>query len=140
MSNATSEMQRALAAVQDAWSKAGSPWNPDALAALYTSDALFFGGRAGHSVGREAVRSYFASYVGVIEQGRMVLADTHYLAIDSDCFLAQGYVDFAFTLSGGRETRSRLRATLLIVRTKDGWRIRQHHFSPTPDAPPLGDR
>ena len=33
----------ALAAVQAAWNAGAWPWNPDALTAVYTADALFFG-------------------------------------------------------------------------------------------------
>jgi hypothetical protein len=134
------DMQRTLAAVQDAWNQAGSVWGPDALAAIYTADALFFGGRPSHSVGQAAICDYFASYVGVIERGRMAWADTHCLALDAESFLAQGFVDFEFRLAGGRDTRSRLRSTWVIAQKVHGARIRLHHFSPPPDAPPLGDR
>jgi uncharacterized protein (TIGR02246 family) len=136
----TPEMLRAIAAVQQDWNQAGSSWSPDALAAVYTNEAVFFGGRPGHSVGQDAIRSYFASYGGVIERGQMTWVDPQCLELDAESFLAQGYVDFAFTLAGGCETRSRLRATWVIVRTVSGLRIRLHHFSPTPDVPPLGDR
>ena len=38
----------------------------DRLAAIYTDNAVFYGGRPGHSVGKEQVRAYFASYAGVL--------------------------------------------------------------------------
>ncbi|WP_256856628.1 SgcJ/EcaC family oxidoreductase [Variovorax sp. KK3] len=130
--------QAALAQVQRDWNAAAERWHADRLAEVYTQDALFFGGRPGHSVGRSAVQDYFATYVGVIESGAMVLAEQHLAQLGPDCLLAQGYVDFSFTLQGGQQTRSRLRATLVLVREGAAWRIRQHHFSPTPEAPPLG--
>jgi ketosteroid isomerase-like protein len=52
--------------------------------------------------------------------------------------LAQGMVHFAFTLAGGEQTRSALRATLVLRREVDRWRILDHHFSTIPAAPPLG--
>jgi uncharacterized protein (TIGR02246 family) len=131
-------MEAPLAAVQRAWNAAGRPWNADRLAAVYTHDALFFGGRPGHFVGRAAVRDYFASYIGVIESGSLVLVEQQLVELSPGCLLAQGYADFSFVLSGNQATRSRVRTTLLIIRDGGDWRIRQHHFSPTPDAPPLG--
>jgi uncharacterized protein (TIGR02246 family) len=129
----------ALAAVQEAWNGAARRWDPVALAAVYTPDALFFGGRPGHAVGACAIRDYFASYDGIIESGSMELMDQHIMAIAPTCLLAQGYADFSFVLSGGRSTKALLRTTLLIVLQDGQWKICQHHFSPTPSAPPLGD-
>jgi uncharacterized protein (TIGR02246 family) len=138
MNSPVSEAHAALAAVQRAWNAGGNAWNADALAEVYTHDALFFGGRPGHFVGRAAVRDYFASYAGVIESGTMDLVEQELVELCPGCLLAQGYADFSFVLSGNQATHSRLRTTLVIVREGQGWRIRQHHFSPTPAVPPLG--
>src|SRR5438552_13333410 len=94
MSDDTSEGRKALAAVQAAWNSAGKDWNPEALTAVYTADALFFGGRPGHSVGANPIREYFASYVGVIESGSMELVDQQIARLAAECFLAQGYGEF----------------------------------------------
>jgi uncharacterized protein (TIGR02246 family) len=127
----------ALAAVQAAWNAGAWPWNPDALTAVYTADALFFGGRPHHSVGSDAIREYLASYAGVIESATLELVEQHFVRVGPDCFLAQGYGEFSFVLSGNRTSRSRLRTTLVIVLQPNGWRIRQHHFSAPPDTPPI---
>jgi uncharacterized protein (TIGR02246 family) len=132
------DMQAALAQVQRDWNAAGKHWHAGLLAEVYTQDALFFGGRPGHFVGRAAVQAYFASYVGVIESGAMVLAEQEFAQLGPGCLLAQGYADFSFTLEGGQNTQSRVRATLVLVRDGAAWRIRQHHFSSAPEAPPLG--
>lgn len=132
------DMQAALAQVQGDWNAAAHGWHAGLLAEIYTEDALFFGGRPGHSVGRAAVQAYFASYVGIIRSGAMVLSEQQLLALGPGCHLAQGYADFSFTLQDGRHTRSRVRATLVLVQQGGAWRIRQHHFSPTPETPPLG--
>jgi uncharacterized protein (TIGR02246 family) len=120
------------------WNAAASPWSAEALSVIYTADALFFGGRPGHSVGAHAIRTYFKSYEGVIRQGRMVPVDQQFKWLAPSCFLSQGFVDFAFNLSDGQATQSRLRSTLVLVSEKGQWKIAQHHFSPTPEAPPLG--
>jgi len=130
--------QDALTAVQQAWNAAARHWDAQALADAYTADALFFGGRPGHFVGQAAIRDYFASYEGEILSGQMRLTDQHILPLGANGFMAQGYVDFTFVLQGGMHTRSRVRSTLLLAPQGGAWKIRQHHFSAPPLAPPLG--
>ena len=48
--------QQALDAVLAGWNAAGRHWDMDAFVALYAEDAVFFGGRAGHSIGSDGVR------------------------------------------------------------------------------------
>ncbi|QBQ98774.1 YybH family protein [Paraburkholderia pallida] len=127
----------ALATVQAAWNAAAHRWNAEMLTAVYTDDALFFGGRPGHSVGAGAIRDYFASYEGVIESAALELVEQHFSRLADDCFLAQGYGEFSFVLSGGQLSRSRLRTTLVVALQQGQWKIRQHHFSTTPESPPI---
>ena len=135
---ATDTAQAALNQAVADWNRAGAVWDAAGLAGTYAEDGLLFGGRPGHFVGREAIRGYFASYDGVILAGTMEMSDTELRTLAPDCVLAQGMVHFAFTLSGGERTRSTLRATLVLKREADCWRIADHHFSPTPAVPPLG--
>jgi uncharacterized protein (TIGR02246 family) len=128
----------ALAAVQADWNAGADPWNPERLAAIYTADALFFGGRPGHAVGAAAILAYFASYREVIVAGSMRLVEQHMLELAPDCVLAQGYAEFAFRLHPEQRTASRLRTTLVLLKQGEGWKIRQHHFSAAPATPPLG--
>lgn len=132
------EARAALDAIQAAWNDGAKPWNPARLASVYTRDALFLGGRPGHSVGSEAIQAYFSSYVGVIQAGTMALVEQEVRELAPGCLLAQGFVEFAFVLVQGPTTRSRLRTTLVFALEGQTWKIRQHHFSPTPEAPPLG--
>jgi uncharacterized protein (TIGR02246 family) len=137
-SDAVNEGRNALASVEAAWNEAGRSWNPDALAKLYTTDALLFGGRPGHAVGVSAIRDYFGSYAGVIHSGTMQLVDQQIVHLAPGVFVAQGFVDFSFVLADNPSTKSFLRTTLVVVLQGGQWKIRQHHFSPTPAAPPLG--
>ncbi|MES2999547.1 MAG: SgcJ/EcaC family oxidoreductase [Pseudomonadota bacterium] len=130
--------REALAQVEAAWNDAGQRWDVDALTALYTDDALFFGGRPAHSVGSAQIRSYFASYEGVILSATMKLRDQHIVPLAPGSFLAQGAVDFSFILDGDQHTTSALRTTMLLVEDAGRWKIRQYHFSAMPPAPPLG--
>ncbi|RZL87687.1 MAG: SgcJ/EcaC family oxidoreductase [Variovorax sp.] len=139
MSGRASEGRAVLGDIQRRWTAAASPWNANALAAVYAEDALFFGGRPGHSVGRGAILEYFASYEGVIESGTLELVDQQVVELAPRCLLAQGYGEFAFVLAGARETRSLLRTTLVLRLQQGRWEILQHHFSASPLAPPLGD-
>lgn len=127
-----------LGAIAERWSQAASTWDPGALASLYAKDALLFGGRREHAVGRAAIADYFESYRGIIISATIEFEDQHILAIDEACFFAQGFARFAFTLAGNIETRPRFRTSLLVLRAAEGV-IRAHHFSPEPEAPPLGD-
>ncbi|MBU9398774.1 nuclear transport factor 2 family protein [Burkholderia multivorans] len=127
----------ALAVVQAAWNAAARDWNAEALAGIYTEDALFFGGRPGHAAGHDAIRAYFASYEGVIRSATLELVEQQFIPFGDDCFLAQGYGEFAFVLGDGTTSRSRLRTTLVIAAQQHEWKIRQHHFSASPETPPI---
>lgn len=129
----------ALAQVVADWNHAGANWDAAAIAATYCEDGLLFGGRPGHFVGRASIQQYFASYEGVILAGSMRMSDTELRTLAPDCVLAQGMVHFTFRLAGSEQTRSTLRATLVLKRQPDRWRIVDHHFSTIPAAPPLGN-
>ena len=128
----------AVNALAAAWSAAASPWNPLALTALYQDDAVFFGGRPGHSCGRSEILAYFESYRGVIQTCTMSLQNLVVRSVGSDVLLVQGFADMQFMLAGDRKSSSELRATWLLARRAGQWRIAQHHFSPVPAVPPLG--
>lgn len=128
----------AIDAVECAWNAAAKSWDPAALVACYTEDAMLFGGRPGHAVGEAALRDYFGSYDGVIFSGTLSLVDQELRLIAPDVVLAQGFIDFAFVLAGNQTTRSHLRTTLVVLQHAGQWRIAQHHFSAVPAAPPLG--
>lgn len=127
----------ALASVQASWNAAARRWDAGALTAVYTDDALFFGGRPGHAVGANAIHDYFASYEGVIESATLDLVEQYFVQFTDHCFLAQGFGEFSFALGGGRQSRSRLRTTLVIEQQRGQWKIRQHHFSASPESPPI---
>jgi uncharacterized protein (TIGR02246 family) len=137
MNDIDDRFAEALARVENAWSAAALQWNADAFAALYTDDALFFGGRPAHSIGREAIRAYFASYEGVIESAALELEEQHIMTLAADCFVAQGYGVLSSRFPGDIHSRSRLRTTWVIASCGGEWRIRQHHFSGLPEKPPI---
>lgn len=128
-----------LDAVLKSWNREAGNWSSQHLSSLYTKDALFFGGRTGQSVGGEEITAYFNSYFGVILSANLKLVEQHILSLSDDCIVAQGFGEFDFVLQGNKSTHSRLRTTLVICKVGDEWKIRVHHFSTIPEAPPLGD-
>ncbi len=135
--NATQEAEGALREVERAWNAASRAWDCAGLAALYTEDALFYGGRTGHSVGRAQVRGYFDSYAEIFTTVRLALEEQELRELAPGVVLAQGYASFAFGFKAGGQSSATLRSTLVLVRRAEGWRILQHHFSPTPAEPPI---
>ena len=122
-----------------AWNAAGSRWDCAALAECFTEDALFFGGRPEHSVGRAAIEAYFRSYTGIIASCTLSLRDQHIVDdLVPDYCTAQGYGDFSFILADGLHTRSVVRTTLILVRERNRWRARLQHIAPPPAEPPIG--
>lgn len=121
------------------WNEAAQRWDASALAHCYTSDATLFGGRPGHSVGQDSVQAYFSSYAGVIRCCTIALLDQEVTQPGPELVIAQGHVDLRFVLQDGRQTTSLLRSTLILRFEDAAWKIWRHHFSPVPDAPPLGD-
>jgi len=133
------DAQAALDQVIADWNVASASWDATGIAATYSEDGMLFGGRPGHFVGRASIREYFASYDGVILSGSMRMSGMVVRELGSACLLFQGMAHFAFTLAGNRQTQSQLRATLVLNREPDRWRIVDHHFSPIPAEPPLGN-
>ena len=130
---------KVLKEMQDAWNAAARVWNPQALASLYADNSLFYGGRPGHSVGAKEAQKYFASYDKIIRSAVLDLIEQELIPLGADSFLAQGFGAFSFVLEGGQATNSVLRTTLVLVRRQGSWLIQLHHFSPTPEVPPLGN-
>ncbi len=129
--------REALASIERDWNAAAQNWNVEALTAVYTEDALMYGGRPGLSVGHAGVRAYFASYVGILAETELKLVDQHIIQLAPETFVAQGYGEFQFVLAGGKRAGTVMRTTLIVVKRGGRWRIIQHHFSPTPETPPI---
>lgn len=122
------------------WNAAAEQWDPTALARCYTADAALFGGRSGHSIGRDAVKNYFDSYVGVIRSCAITLQDQEVSRLGDGLLVAQGHVDLSFILEDDLKSTSLLRSTLILRFEDTEWMVWRHHFSPVPAAPPLGNQ
>ncbi|SCX72535.1 SgcJ/EcaC family oxidoreductase [Variovorax sp. EL159] len=130
-------INQALETTQRSWNAAASEWDADALAALYTEDAVLFGGLPGQSIGREAVRGYFGSYTGVLASTSLTLFDQVLMELGPELYFAQGYCRFEFMHVSGKRSSTVMRTTWVLVQHDGNWRIRLHHFSTTPERPPI---
>ena len=137
MSNPKATAEAALREVERGWNAAALHWDPVGLAALYTKDAVFYGGRTGHSVGQDQVRAYFDSYAALFTSVRLALVEQELRELAPGTYLAQGYASFEFDFAAGGTSQAVLRSTLVITHRAEGWRILQHHFSATPATPPI---
>jgi uncharacterized protein (TIGR02246 family) len=120
------------------WNEGACPWGPERLAELYADEAMLYGGRPDHSVGKAAICRYFETYTGILSSAVLTLHSQHVRSISHGAFVAQGCCRFDFEFLSGGRSHSVLRTTLLLVRADGEWKILQHHFSPQPAEPPLG--
>lgn len=127
----------ALRSVESAWNAAALHWDVDGLTALYSDDATMFAGRPGMASGTQGVRAYFASYIGMLKSTQLELVEQAITELGPDALLTQGYGNFRFTLANGKPSSSTLRTTWLLARRDGRWLIVHHHFSATPDVPPV---
>lgn len=135
--DATAEAQSVLRTIQDRWNQAGLTWDVEALAAMYTPDAVMYGGRPGMSIGNAGMRRYFDSYTDILASTRLEFKDQIMIRLAPDIYLAQGCGDFQFWLKGGKQTGTTMRTSLVLVERGQEWKILQHHFSPIPDQPSI---
>jgi uncharacterized protein (TIGR02246 family) len=139
VSPASPEAEAVLLHVLSGWNEAAAHWNVEALASMYTPDALMFGGLPGHSVGAAGIRDYFGAYAGRLAFADLALVDQYVVRLGPDSIAAQGFGVFKFRLVDGRLNGATMRTSLLLERREGQWRIRQHHFSPIPDRTPIDD-
>lgn len=135
--SSTNDPSDLLLVLEAAWNKAALNWDVNALADLYTDDALFYGARPGLAVGRDGVLGYFKSYIGFLKSAKLHLIDQHIRVLAPDAFIAQGYGRFEFLSEARNQGEATLRTTWTVVRSGETWKIALHHFSLTPEAPPI---
>jgi uncharacterized protein (TIGR02246 family) len=104
------------------WKIAFDGHETDAMANLFTSDALFQGFGPTVISGREAVRRY---YDAVPDDRSAEVAVLHTYTIGNE--VAGGFADVTFSDPVGWEAAVHL--SLVLQRTKEHWLIRQYHVS-----------
>jgi uncharacterized protein (TIGR02246 family) len=116
------------AALEAKWSDAFAKWDIDALATLYTKDALFFGSTPELYVGQEGVKTYFSKLPkGVFKSA--VFSDQRVIRLTGSVIVAAGFVTFTREVNG-QTSQVPFRITLTLLRLGKGWKIAAHHASP----------
>ncbi len=117
-------MRSEIEATLAKWVEAYGRQDPAALAALYTPDALFFGGSGGLYRGQDGARAYFSAMPTRIKPS-MAFRDVTLMPLGEDA------VNVAMIGAAGAEGADPrdVRFSQTHVRTPDGWRIASHHGS-----------
>ncbi|HUR02511.1 MAG TPA: SgcJ/EcaC family oxidoreductase [Nonomuraea sp.] len=104
------------------WKAAFDGHQADAMADLFTPDALFQGFGPKVTTGRDAVRAYYEA----VPEGRtaeVAVLSTYKIGEEA----AGGFADVTFRDPKGLEVAVHL--SLVLRRDQDTWRIRQYHVS-----------
>ncbi|WP_406221113.1 SgcJ/EcaC family oxidoreductase [Streptomyces decoyicus] len=104
------------------WKAAFDGHQPDAMADLFTPDALFQGFGPAVLTGREAVRGY---YEAVPPDRRAEVTVLHTYTIGEQA--AGGFVDVTF--GDAHDWEAHVHLSLVLQLDDAGWRIRQYHVS-----------
>ncbi len=115
-------MSHPMPVILERWKAAFDGHRPDAMAELFTDDALFLGFLPEPASGREAVRAYYAAVPpGRTAEVRILHTYTLGEAV------AGGFAAVSFRADGEDEVPVNL--SLVLVREGDTWRIRHYHVS-----------
>ena len=112
-----------IEALHDNWIEVFNNRDLDTHAALYTENAMLFGSQPELSVGRAAIRAYFAARGPAVKVLRYPLP--HIVFHGADMAATAAHVDFA-----DGAMLMPYRVTWMLVRRAGHWRIAQHHGSP----------
>ena len=120
--------------IEAKWNAAASTWDVQALARLYTRDAVFFGLLPKLYIGRSEVERYFSTYRAALRGVTLSLVEQEIRVLAPEAFAAQGFGDLLNYRSIGDVQPNRVRTSLVVVRADGQWRISLHHFSQIPDS------
>ena len=119
-------MTEILAAVEARWKTAFARHDADAQAALYTEDALFYGGTMPLREGRDGVRAYFQAVRPEVKTAEF--RDWRAVRVAPGVIMAAGIAAFLIEDGAGTERRE-YRITWLLVERGGEWLIANHHVS-----------
>jgi len=115
-------------AVVERWSAAYSSNDPDAIAKLYTSDAVLLGTVSPiMSEGTEAIVKYFTPSKGSGNQNK--LGERRTIVLGDNAVVVAGFYEFT-RMQEGKMVPGPARFTMLVTKRDGEWRIAHHHSSP----------
>jgi uncharacterized protein (TIGR02246 family) len=113
----------------DRWAAAYNSNDPDAIAKLYTPDAILLGTVSPIiSEGLEAIRSYYSKKGS---GNSNTIGERRTIVVDENAAVVTGFYDFTRMLDR-LPVPTRARFTMLLVKRDGEWRIAHHHSSPRP--------
>ena len=115
-------------AIVDHWSAAYSTNDPEAIAKLYTPDAILLGTVSPViSVGTDAIKKYFSASKG--SGNKNAIQERRTIVLGDDAVVVTGFYEFTGT-SEGKPWARPSRFTMLVTKRSGEWRIAHHHSSP----------
>ena len=115
-------------AVVERWSAAYSSNDPDAIAKLYTSDAVLLGTVSPIlSEGTEAIVKYFTPSKGSGNKNK--LGERRTIVLGDNAVVVAGFYEFT-RMQEGKMVPGPARFTMLLTKRDGEWRIAHHHSSP----------
>ena len=115
-------------ATVERWSAAYSSNDPEAIAKLYTSDAILLGTVSPiMSEGIDAIVKYFTPTKGSGNTNK--LGERRTIVLGDNAVVVAGFYEFT-RLQEGKPVPAPSRFTMLVVKRDGEWRIAHHHSSP----------
>ena len=115
-------------AVVERWSVAFNSNDPEAIAKIYTSDAILLGTVSPIiSEGTDAIVKYFTPTKGTGNKNK--LGDRRTIVLGDNAAVVTGFYEFT-RMQEGKPVPGPARFTMLVVKRDGEWRIAHHHSSP----------
>lgn len=115
-------------ALVERWSAAYSSNDPEAIAKLYTPDAVLLGTVSPiMSEGTEAIVKYFTPSKGSGNKNK--IGDHRTFVLDDNAVVVAGFYEFT-RMQDGKAVPGPARFTMLVTKRDGEWRIAHHHSSP----------
>jgi uncharacterized protein (TIGR02246 family) len=114
--------------VVERWSTAYSSNDPEAIAKVYTSDAVLLGTVSPiMSEGTDAIVKYFSPVKGSGNKNK--LGERRTFVLGDNAVVVAGFYEFT-RMQEGKAVPGPARFTMLVTKRDGEWRIAHHHSSP----------
>jgi len=115
-------------AVVERWSAAYTSNDPEAIAQVYTPNAILLGTVSPvMSEGTSAIVAYFTPTKGTGNKNK--LGDRRTIVLDDNAVVVTGFYEFT-RMQEGKQIPFPARFTMLVVKRNGEWSIAHHHSSP----------
>ena len=123
-----SAVDEALDSILAQWNEAGSNWDTERLAALFTNDALFWGSKPDLFIGHQ-IQKYYEAFP--VKSCRFNFLEMKSVVLSPNTVVSCGVLLLSQVLVTMQKLEVKLRVSLVLVKLDSGWKIVQHHVAPT---------